>query len=965
MTDTGNVKRMYALKIKNFSAKELKRIFDKHIDAKAQRDTYEISYCMKKCLFQIAFIGLCFSSTAQVFNPGIENYSIENYGADNQNWGIDVDAKGIVYVANNKGLLRYNGKIWQLYELPNKTIIRSVLIVNDTIYTGSYEEFGFWKNDDLGNLLYTSLNTLFEKNNEFKNDEFWQIIKYNNDIIFRSFTGVYIYNGSKILSVPNSQSVSSFTIYNNKLIIGNLKSGLQELINGKLQPFSFPKENINFFSISNIASGNREKLFLFDFKQGGYLYDSKQLIRLPKKINTLLKTNILNKTVFLDTNRIAFGTIKNGVIIYNLRNHSMQYVPKKYGLHNNTVLGLEFHNGHLWCALDNGISRIDFGSPYQYYKDHSGTLGTVYDIAFFKNKCYLASNTGVYRFTNNDKLSFIHGSEGHIWNLTVLENQLFCAHNNGTYYIENDSLYSIDSNLGGIFGYFNIPNKKGWFLQGAYNGINLLKKIDKEWIVKTIKNLSFPINNIVFESEFIIWATHPYKGVYQIKLDEGYTEALEIEYYGDNRHFNQYKTRIYDINNTVVLYNSNKWFQYFKDKDSIGLYKNFQKFKGKSLIKKEDDGGWFINDNETGIITYFNNNYREVLEIDATEIKNRSVSKYEKIIIKDDSLRILNLNDGFAVFNINKLKKLKSAIIKPPVINKIYSGRKRFSINDSILCFPFKDAQYLSFEIHTPDQYENNHTYTLSGKIEQKELVKNGKLTLQNLTYGDYVLSIANEGLYSKETATKNFKFKVLPPWYLSRVIRAVYFLLFIGILFLIYRINKIRIRRQQLVLKRTYIRETQKRINQLEKENMGKEIKTKKRELTNTTDSIIRKNEIIMVLYNELERLAELSPNSSRTKKILILSKKDFNSNNDWKVFESNFNELNHKFFKKLTTMQPKLTVKDLRLCAYIKTGLTSKKIASIMGIGIRGVELHRYRLRKKIGILQKENLFIFLTKI
>ena len=39
MTDTGNVKRMYALKIENFSAKELKRIFDKHIDAKASITT--------------------------------------------------------------------------------------------------------------------------------------------------------------------------------------------------------------------------------------------------------------------------------------------------------------------------------------------------------------------------------------------------------------------------------------------------------------------------------------------------------------------------------------------------------------------------------------------------------------------------------------------------------------------------------------------------------------------------------------------------------------------------------------------------------------------------------------------------------------------------------------------------------------------------------------------------------------
>jgi len=200
---------------------------------------------------------------AQTFNPEIENYSIEDYGADNQNWGIDIDNNGIIYAANNRGLLKYNGEIWQLFELPNRTIIRSVLIVNDTIYTGSYEEFGYWKKDDLGNLSYTSLNNLFGEDYEFKSDEFWQIVKHGNDIIFRSFGGVYIYNGNNIISVPNSQEVSNFTIYDNRLIVGNLKNGLQELINGKLVPFVLSSKNYNFDNIANIVSNNEKKTILF------------------------------------------------------------------------------------------------------------------------------------------------------------------------------------------------------------------------------------------------------------------------------------------------------------------------------------------------------------------------------------------------------------------------------------------------------------------------------------------------------------------------------------------------------------------------------------------------------------------------------------------------------------------------------------------------------------------------------
>ena len=58
----------------------------------------------------------------------------------------------------------------------------------------------------------------------------------------------------------------------------------------------------------------------------------------------------------------------------------------------------------------------------------------------------------------------------------------------------------------------------------------------------------------------------------------------------------------------------------------------------------------------------------------------------------------------------------------------------------------------------------------------------------------------------------------------------------------------------------------------------------------------------------------------------------------------------MNEDFFKSLTNAFPKMTSKDLKLCAYIKIGLTSKEIAPLMGITTRGVELHRYRLRRKL---------------
>ena len=97
------------------------------------------------------------------------------YGGENQNWAISQSEEKYIYVANTKGLLEFNGANWQLYPSPNETIIRSVKVVNEKIYTGCFMEFGFWERDSLGILNYNSLSVKIK--DQIKEDEqFWNII---------------------------------------------------------------------------------------------------------------------------------------------------------------------------------------------------------------------------------------------------------------------------------------------------------------------------------------------------------------------------------------------------------------------------------------------------------------------------------------------------------------------------------------------------------------------------------------------------------------------------------------------------------------------------------------------------------------------------------------------------------------------------------------------------------------------
>ena len=108
-----------------------------------------------KCTFYILFLFLNYS-IAQILPP-IVKFDPRTYGAGNQNWMISQHEDRTIFIANNDGLLEFNGSNWRLYKSPNESIMRSVKVIGNRIYSGCYMEFGYWTRQPNGKLLYTSL----------------------------------------------------------------------------------------------------------------------------------------------------------------------------------------------------------------------------------------------------------------------------------------------------------------------------------------------------------------------------------------------------------------------------------------------------------------------------------------------------------------------------------------------------------------------------------------------------------------------------------------------------------------------------------------------------------------------------------------------------------------------------------------------------------------------------------------
>jgi FixJ family two-component response regulator len=77
-----------------------------------------------------------------------------------------------------------------------------------------------------------------------------------------------------------------------------------------------------------------------------------------------------------------------------------------------------------------------------------------------------------------------------------------------------------------------------------------------------------------------------------------------------------------------------------------------------------------------------------------------------------------------------------------------------------------------------------------------------------------------------------------------------------------------------------------------------------------------------------------------------------------EWEAFEALYDQAHGDFFKRLKADFSGLTPSDLRLCAYLRMNLSSKEIAPLLNITVRGVEERRYRLRKRMNLGSDENL-------
>ncbi|UOB17138.1 helix-turn-helix and ligand-binding sensor domain-containing protein [Abyssalbus ytuae] len=906
--------------------------------------------------------------------PPVHNFSIKDYKAGNQNWGI-TESDGYLYVANNEGLLEFDGLAWRLYTLPNKTIIRSVVVHDSKIYTGSYEEFGYWEKSDTGELVYTSLVPTLE-DNEIETEAIWGIFPLEDRVIFKSFAKIYIYKNNKTITLNPKATLNVGVLMNNTFYVSMSGKGIFTL---KGESFELVKGTDKFknYKIRAILPYGEDELMIGTSLNGCFVFKEGEFKKWEHPVNEILKEHQLNTISYNKGSKLFFGTIKNGLYVVDEEDGSYYNLNIDNGLQNNTILASTISKDNLlWLALDNGVSATPINYPAYYLNPSKQNIGAVYDVVSLNNKTYLATNTGIYKIDERG-INFIKGSQGHTWDLFVCDDEVICGHNLATYSIQNDRLTTISHRNGG-YTFIPVPTVANTFIQGNYGGISIFTKKGRIWTSLRIRDINFPVKQIVFEQPHIIWLAHAYKGVYRVQLSADYLTVKSIEAYHNNTLLNPYDIRLYKIENDIAFFSKGQWFVFNSIEKKIEPFVSLNNILGpynsafpisdtnKSpyVFKDKDDNIFLRNklQDSTSQVFIPNRYYNNLL-----------VNKYEKAIVINDSLTYILLYNN--VLAINQKKINKQLNVHPPRIERVFVNKTPQSIKGD---FSLKSKDTLSVEVSIPFLSNNSIVYKLSQDASKTWKPSNGKMEFYNLPYRNIEMQLKT--LTASSNSSNNdtkLSFYVKPPWYMGFYGVLAFICVLLITLYIISTINNYVLIKHKKYLDDQFLHEQEllrkeealnheKKLNEFQKKQHVRELNAKTKELANTAMAMTKKNELLLSLKNDLLFFKNEVISKHEFNKLIKTLDKNIDNVKDWEVFESNFNQIHESFFKTLLEKHPDvLTPKDLRLCAYLKLNLSTKEISPLMSISPRGVEIHRYRLRKKLNLSTNQNLNEYLMNI
>lgn len=956
-------------------------------------------YTITKCATVVAFL-LLFQTFAEaqiksIGLPEIRNYRKSEYGGATQNWCADQDGNGNLYFANNNGLLQFDGSSWTLYPLPERPAVRSLKVgKNHRIYVGGYNEFGYFAAGTNGKLSYHSLSKRLAKESRDLIDFIWKIHTSGDEVIFQAFTSIYSYKEDKLSVVDAPERFQFSFMVEAQLYVQDMKNGLMRYREGRLSvlPGTTDLNNTEVWGIFQIGG---EQLLITTIDKGLFIYQGGRLRPWATEANDFMRRNSCLGGAAIGDRFIALNSVSDGVIVVDYDGHIIQHINRKKGLQNNTILGSFVDSAdNLWLALDNGVAFVNENSPFTFF-GFSYELSSVYASVIHDGRLYVATNRGVYVHDwsipfRQDTFELVEGTTGQAWSLTVLEGELLCGHNRGALVLKGNRVVRVMDSKG-YWCFRKVPSRPNIMMGANYSGFGIFERTPSGWkLVNQVVGFDKSTGTFEMDDRFA-WFQKDGQ-LFQTQLSADLSRFKSIKVYKSLSSKDKGIGGVQAIGGKIYFHVNNHFYTYSRQEDAFrpeqyytGLFSKVPPTR--SIFEDAEGNIWYIHGESIGAFMRSGAGYAHVSE-PFSNLKGELVANYENVYTSGPRNIFIGLAEGLVHYDPGLRRNFD---------NRTAAYVRSFSFGDEVHIFGngakrsqeydlSYDQNNVKFTFSAPI-YEGRENVMFSYKLEGFDSKwspwsRGSVKEYTNLHEGDYRMLVRVRNSFGVVSATTALPFHVAPPLYRHPLAYVVYIILAVLAFYYIRIRISAHIRRNKyyetLEQRRLYLEkearirqeqyELEKEIERLKNERLRISLLTKDKELVNNSLQVVKKNKILNGIIQKIkdidaERLDEGA--RSQISRIHKSITKEVSADKSWKDLEKHIRNVHFDFLKRLKEQFPTISPRELDLATYLLMNMSTKEIAEVMNISQGGVELARYRLRKKLGLTKKENLVGFLMSI
>ncbi|NOU16445.1 MAG: SpoIIE family protein phosphatase [Bacteroidales bacterium] len=806
----------------------------------------------------IASISLSLSCFAQELGRyPIHNFNHRDYKGHLQNWAVVQDLRGLIYVANNDGVLEYDGSNWRQISINDATTRCLDIDSEGRIWVGGQDEFGYLAADSAGSMRYYSLASRLPSNCSSIG-----LVRQ----VFATKEGVFFSSNQHLIQIkernirvwkPKTYFHRAYFV-SGKLFVNQPDYGLTYLQNDSLklapQAHEISKELIYL-----LLPYNNDKLLVGTQLNGFYTYNINAfradtiihkdsiLCKFKTSDDSFFKENLVYNGISLPNNNFAVSTSRKGVVLINKNGEILRKINQSSNLQDEAVWGLFLDNQeNLWMALNNGISYTSINSQLTNWNDNSGLRGTLLSITRYQGTIYLSTNIGIFRLANNEfqevqgvaKFSFC------LLNATSSDNKtsLLAGTADGIYQIEGNAAIKVENGKYGTYKLFQSKVFPNIIYAGLINGIGVLKCVKGKWMfLGRLEDTRSQVYSLIEDQNGFLWYTERYKGIHKINVVNPYQLISEHLKFYNQLPFSPK----YDVINLSLIDKSLKvstekglcQFDYINDRflpdSSLGV--EFTEGKTGIKILNQDTKGnlWFeVYKNNPNrwierAVKYPDNTYRRV----PAQFRTIPDMVFNNVFNEEGDINWIASSDGLYRFDGNirvNSQSITKVLIRRIVANQsklifngavpssnnssIYRSTNFSQTNNTIQKFHSNENSVI-FYFSSPFFGQNQsmkYSYILEGYDKQwSEWSTDQKKEYTNLPFGNFKFIVKARNIFDSESPVASYSFSIKRPWYKTAFSYTLLLITLISFIWLYVTVKtkllkRSNIRLQALVVDRT-----------------------------------------------------------------------------------------------------------------------------------------------------------------